>query len=193
MDITGDAVAEPKPGRALKSARLLLRPLRVDDLAEMQRYAVDPAFWRWLPLPPLTAGSVAAFHAAKMAEADAPDRWLWAIEPLDLHRICGTIELRTQDAANRAADMGWGLDAAQQGKGYMTEAAALVLRFALGEAGFERVWAVAAVENEASWRVMERIGMRREGTLRRHADVRGVWRDDHLYAAVRGDALPARP
>ncbi|GAA0571403.1 GNAT family N-acetyltransferase [Caenispirillum bisanense] len=192
MAITGDAVALPKPGRALKSARLLLRPLRVDDLAEMQRYAVDPAFWRWLPLPPLTAGAVAEFHAARMADADAPDRWLWAIEPLALQRICGTIELRTRDAANAAADMGWGLDAGQQGKGYMTEAAAMVLRFALSDdAGFERVWAVADVDNEASWRVMERIGMRREGTLRRHACRRGEWRDDHLYAAVRGDVLPA--
>lgn len=188
--ITGDALAEPKPGRALRTARLLLRPLRVDDLPWMQSYAVDRAFWCWLPIPAPTPGSVAQFHALKMAEADAPDRWLWAIEPRDLGRICGTIELRTKDAANRAADLGWGLAAAERGKGYATEAAAGVLRFALAEAGFERVWATADVDNAPSWRVMERIGMRREGTLRRHTDLRGQWRDDHLYAAVRGDLLP---
>jgi ribosomal-protein-alanine N-acetyltransferase len=76
------------------------------------------------------------------------------------------------------ADLVWYMMPTVRGKGYMTEAGNLVVKF-LQNVGFERIEAFANVENTASIRVMEKLGMEYEGTLRKY-DCR---RDNTLYDA----------
>ena len=70
------------------------------------------------------------------------------------------------------------------GSGYATEAAAAVLRFGFDTLGLHRIWATCRPENLGSSRVLEKIGMQREGHLRDHVMVRGAWQDSLLYAAI---------
>jgi len=74
------------------------------------------------------------------------------------------------------------------GKGYMTEAVRAVVSWALEEKDIYRVWAVCDVENQASARVMEKVGMQREGILRRwtmHPNRSDEPRDCYCYAMTK--------
>lgn len=66
--------------------------------------------------------------------------------------------------------------------GYITEAAVKLLQFGFEKLKLRRIWATADVDNDASIGVLERIGMSREGLMRDHKFIRGVWRNSYLYA-----------
>jgi [ribosomal protein S5]-alanine N-acetyltransferase len=86
------------------------------------------------------------------------------------------------------ATIGYVIARRSWGHGLATEAAHEVMRALLEVAGFERVWAVCDVENGASARVLEKIGMRFEGVLARwmiHPNRSAEPRDCRSYAIVR--------
>jgi RimJ/RimL family protein N-acetyltransferase len=67
-----------------------------------------------------------------------------------------------EDARGVQAELGWCLHPVHAGPGYATEAVAALLRVAFDQLGLRRVTASCFAANEASWRLMERVGMRRE-------------------------------
>ena len=76
----------------------------------------------------------------------------------------------------------------------MTEALSAIVRWGFDDVGLEKICSRMDVENVGSWRVMEKIGMIREGTLRSHGVNRGVRYDYHCYGILRHDwqRLPRR-
>jgi RimJ/RimL family protein N-acetyltransferase len=80
--------------------------------------------------------------------------------------------------------MGYLISPAAQGQGYATEAARALLDFGLTTGGLHRITATCDPENTGSVRVLEKIGMSREGHLRDHFLIRGAWRDRLLYAKL---------
>ena len=100
----------------------------------------------------------------------------------------------TDQAAGTEADIGWVLAPEHQGQGYGTEAVEALLAICFEQLGVRRVTAGCFTANEPSWRLMERLGMRREGhTLRDglHRD-RG-WLDGFEYGLLAEEwALSAR-
>jgi RimJ/RimL family protein N-acetyltransferase len=175
----------------METDRLILRPYRAADLADIQRYAVRPAFYRYLPIPAQTPETVAAFLDDRLADQkqECSDHCL-AIELKARRIVIGGIRLGLPDTANRQADLGFALDADHQGQGYMTEAVHRIFRFGFEELALHRIWATADVRNERSWRLLERCGMTREGLMRDHKLVRGEWRDSYLYAILATDPRP---
>ena len=83
--------------------------------------------------------------------------------------------------------MGYALDSDYLGRGYMTEALKRVLTMGFDDLELHRIWATADVENARSWRLMERVGMVREGLLREDKLVRGRWRDSYMYSILASD------
>ncbi|MEO3780525.1 GNAT family protein [Micromonospora sp. B11E3] len=73
------------------------------------------------------------------------------------------------------------------GAGLGTELAGLLLRLAFERVGLHRVEATTRPDHVASWRVLEKAGMRREGLSRDHLLVRGRWWDSVRYAALATD------
>ena len=67
-----------------------------------------------------------------------------------------------EQAQGVQAEIGWALDPAYAGQGLATEAAAELLRICFEDLGLRRVKALCFADNEPSWRLMERLGMRRE-------------------------------
>jgi quercetin dioxygenase-like cupin family protein len=117
--------------------------------------------------------------------------------------IIGDFMLRRQDAwaqsevAERArdvqAELGWVLDPAYTGNGYATEAVRELLRHCFEDLGVHRVTAGCFLENDASWRLMERVGMRREQHAVRDALHRsGRWLDSLGYAMLADEWPPER-
>jgi RimJ/RimL family protein N-acetyltransferase len=94
------------------------------------------------------------------------------------------IEVREQ-AAGTQAEIGWVLHPDHVGHGYATEAVGEVLRVCFNQLGLRRVVAGCFAGNVASWRLMERVGMRREQHSVRDALHRsGEWMDGYGYALL---------
>ncbi len=173
-----------------KTERLVLRPFRPEDLEPLQRYAVREEFWRYLPLEPQTPETVASFLQARLDEVWGDGGYSCAVELKGASRLIGTARVSMADSAPSAGDLGYALDDQHRGRGYMTEAVRRMLSIGFSELNLHRIWATADVDNTASWRLMERVGMRREGRLRGHKCVRGAWRDSYLYASLATDPVP---
>jgi ribosomal-protein-alanine N-acetyltransferase len=70
------------------------------------------------------------------------------------------------------------------GKGIATEAANELLVLGFGELGLHRMWASCLPENPASERVLQKVGMRKEGFLVKNLKIHGVWKSSFLYAML---------
>lgn len=72
-------------------------------------------------------------------------------------------------------------------KGFMTEAVTELLKFGFEELKLHRIEAGCAVENNASIKVLEKVGMTREGRKRKILPIRGEWKDNYFYAILEED------
>ena len=106
------------------------------------------------------------------------DFYDWAVVLKSENKMIGRISIYKQDDYRRMADLVWCLNPAYRDNGYISEGVKAVINH-LFEIGFERIEAFADVENKASTKVMAKVGMQYEGTLRKY-DCR---RDDSLYDA----------
>lgn len=99
-----------------------------------------------------------------------------------------------QLTAPRIASFGFGVDAGQTRRGFGSEIACRMLAFGFGEARLHRIQASVAVENEASSRLLQKIGMRREGVARDCIFAQGRWWSEAQYALIEDEfsALQAR-
>ncbi|WP_341282614.1 GNAT family protein [Paenibacillus sp. FSL H8-0537] len=80
------------------------------------------------------------------------------------------------------ANVGYFLDRAHQGNGYVSEAVRLVTAYAFGKLGLHRLQAGVMPRNTPSIRVLERAGFRQEGLALRYLKINGVWEDHLLFA-----------
>ena len=91
----------------------------------------------------------------------------------------------TERAHGVQAELGCGLDPGHSGRGYAAEAVREVLRICFEDLGLRRVTADCFAANVASWRLMERVGMRREAyTVRDSLHRSGAWLDGMAYALL---------
>lgn len=88
-------------------------------------------------------------------------------------------------AKDTQAEIGWCIDPAVQGNGFATEAAAELVRIGFEDLGLRRLTAQCFADNEPSWRIMERLGMRREAyNVRDSLHRSGAWLDGMFYALL---------
>lgn len=168
----------------IRTPRLILRDFRAGDVDDIHEYAIDPQvvrFMDWAPNTPEVTRTVL-------------DNWLkaqgevvrlvlnFAVEHAADARVIGSIRMSYQ--GGRTADMGYCLNSAYWRQGYGSEAAAAMLELGFERFGLHRIWATCDVGNAGSYGVMEKIGMRREATFRQNVQVKGLWRDTHLYAVL---------
>ena len=149
----------------VRTARLTIRPMLAEDVEPMWQYRRIPSMYEWLGHD---FSSLERF-TEKMSTPGSLTRTL--VLELD-GRIVGDLYLGISDAwaqsdvAEEAkgvqAEIGWAVDPAYAGRGLATEAAAELLRICFEDLGLRRVKALCFADNEPSWRLMERLGMRRE-------------------------------
>jgi RimJ/RimL family protein N-acetyltransferase len=181
-----------KPPTTFETARLRLRrPVMEDAAAIFATYAQDPAVTRYLTWRPHTSIDDTREFLRRCAvgwEQEGP--FPWAITLRDGDRLLGMMDLRP---AGHRVELGYVLGRAHWGRGVMTEAVQAVTEWALAQPEVYRVWAVCDVDNHASARVLEKVGMQREGMLRRwsaHPNVGVVPRDCWCYARVKAAEAP---
>lgn len=170
----------------LETPRLRLRPFTLDDAPRVQALAGEWAVAdTTLHIPhPYHDGAAEAWislHAEHFEERAAA---VFAITLRDGGALIGAIGL-VIDLRHDHAELGYWLGVPYWGRGYCTEAAAEVLRFAFAELGLRRVFAHHFARNPASGSVLRKIGMRPEGRLRQHVKKWGLFEDLEQYGIVR--------
>ena len=148
----------------IQTERLVLRPICVDDLETAHAYASDPENTKYMMfLPNDSLGQTEAWlrECEAMWQSDAPHHLEFAIL-LDGAHI-GAVTLYPVDA--RSAELGWVLNKRCWGRGYAAEAARAVIDWGRRRWGFRRFFAQCDSENDASRRLMERLGMHRVSCL----------------------------
>ena len=98
--------------------------------------------------------------------------------------VRGMIKLSRQWEAIREWEVGWAVHPADWGKGYATEAAWHVMDWGFRQLNIHRLVAFCHASNDASVRVMEKLGMHRDGVLRETRWLRGNWWDEYVYAIL---------
>jgi ribosomal-protein-alanine N-acetyltransferase len=171
------------PRIEIRTNRLLLRPWRMTDIDDAFAYGSDPEWGRYLWNTPYPYTLENARQFVTWAANDAWDTHaLFAIE-LE-RRVIGGVRLYVTDAPGRITGTGLNLARTHWGQGYATEAWQAVLSFAFETAGIHRVYATADSRNIASMRVLEKLGMSREGVLRQHHLHRGEYADEVIYGML---------
>jgi RimJ/RimL family protein N-acetyltransferase len=171
--------------------RLRLRPATAADARATWEFRQLPEFARWMTAAP---NGLDAYEAQFNQPA-----WLDKALVIEMSgSVIGDLMLAVQDGWAQAevteqaraveADLGWGLHPQHGGKGYATEAVRELLRICFDDLGVRRVTASCFADNGASWRLMERVGMRRESYTRQDALHRdGAWLDSMGYALLRDE------
>lgn len=96
----------------------------------------------------------------------------------------GSIGFRLSDISNKRAEIGYLLLQNQQGKGFVVEAGLALLSYLFDEVAVEKIEAHCYLENTPSWKVMEKLGMKREGLLRSHSILNNIRVDDLSYGIL---------
>lgn len=175
------------------TARLSLRPATREDLEPTWSFRRLPEVSRWLTRAPKTLEE----YREQFLDPDSLSKTL--IVELD-GQIIGDLMLDVQDGWGQAevavdahasqADLGWVLHPQHAGRGYATEAVRALLKVAFTDLGLRRVTASCFADNGASWRLMERLGMRREAhSVAESLHRSGQWLDSMVYALLADEAV----
>ncbi len=172
----------------LHTQRLTLRPFTLADAADVQRLAgaYEIAHTTTNIPHPYEDGMAETWietHPVQLAEGTGIT---YAITLHETGELCGAISLSLKPEHQRA-EMGYWIGVPYWGRGYCTEAARAVRDFGFRALELHRIMAVHLTRNPASGRVMQKIGMRHEGTLREHILKWGVFETIECYAILRSE------
>ena len=177
----------------ITTPRLLIRPFQEKDYPDLHAYLSDPAVYRFEPGAP-----VSLEEAREMAIQREHDNHYWAVVLQSTNTLVGHLYFaQTGPLEFSTWELGYIFNPAYQNQGYATEAAAALLRHGFAHWGIHRVTAHCNPENTASWRVMEKIGLRREGFFRkniffqRDENNNPLWLDTFEYAGLREEFTSA--
>jgi len=173
-----DQTAQPVE---IRTARLLLRPPTLDDADAYYEIASDPEYERFGSGQSVNRESVR--RGLERIIAISWERRPEFVVVLD-GRAIGRVMLDV-DRENLIVTLGYGIGRAWWGLGLATEAARAAVDYAFLELGVDKVWARADPRNVASLRVLEKLGMQREGLLRKHQLRRGERVDRVYYGLLR--------
>lgn len=162
----GTVPSGPQP--TLRGPRVVLRPFTLSDAADVQRLAGDRDIAdTTLNVPhPYPDGGAERWIATSAALYAHGEEARFAITTPH-EGLVGAVGLRIVPA-HRHAELGYWIGRGFWGRGYATEAAHLVVGYGFEQRGLHRIVAQHLTRNPASGRVMQKLGMRHEGSLREH-------------------------
>ena len=172
----------------VRTDRLLLRPATPADAAAAWQWRRLPEVSRWITSAPTTYEAFREYFVSPgwLARALIVERDDQPIGDLMLRVTDAWAQSEVADQARGVqAELGWCLHPAQQGHGYASEAVAALIGVCFDQLGIRRIEASCFAENEPSWRLMERLGMRREVHAAAESLHRsGRWLDGYTYALL---------
>lgn len=172
----------------LLTERLRLRPFAAADAPAVRRLAGvrEVADTTRLIPHPYPEGAAEAWIATHPRLHEEGRALTLALEARDGGRLCGAIGLRLEKEDGHA-ELGYWIAVADWGRGLCTEAARAVVDFGFRELGLHRIWANHFARNPASGRVLQKVGLTREGVLRQHLRKWDAFEDVVCYGILRSE------
>lgn len=171
----------------LRTERLLLRRMMVSDCYDMYEYArlsEVTKYLTWYPHPNVEYTKEYLSHLSHHYQLG--DFYDWAVILKGENKMIGTCGFTRFHFPHDAAEVGYVINPKYRGLGIAPEALSEVLRFGFERLGLHRIEARYIPENEASRRVMEKVGMRFEGILHGSMRIKDSYRDVGVCAVIRG-------
>ncbi|CAH0259130.1 Spermidine N(1)-acetyltransferase [Microbacterium oxydans] len=156
------------PDYPIRTERLLLRPIVIDDAAAMHAYKSDADVVRYVPYAPLELAEVERRIATTWSNtrfAQHGDAVCLAVEERATGELIGDVVLFWRSEVDRAGEVGYIFDPRSAGRGFATEAVGALLALGFDGLGLHRISARIDERNTASARVVERLGFRQEARL----------------------------
>ncbi|WP_155368456.1 GNAT family N-acetyltransferase [Catellatospora vulcania] len=181
-----------QPVYPMRTERLTLRPITLDDLDDVYAWQGRPDVARWTLGPGPRTREQSRWSVGVMAGEDAlrVEGDVLTLAVVADAGVIGTVELVWRSEADRTAELGYIFHPDHGGRGLATEAARALLDWGFGEFGLHRIYGRCHGGNEASARMMTRLGMRQEA---RHVEsylYRGEWADQLVFAVLAREWQP---
>lgn len=182
----------------LNTDRLDLRPFAPGDLEDVYAFRRLPEVAAYIYTPVQSREEVAARLTEKASWTALDDNGIsLAVVLRETGTVIGDVNLGWWNQDNLTGELGYVFNPAFGGRGYAGEAAREILRYGFEEAGLHRIIGRCDGDNTASWRLMERLGMRREAHFIRNEKMPySLEREDpyvsEMVYAMLADEWPAK-
>lgn len=170
----------------IETERLIIRRFRADDWQDFHEYISSPAVLEYEPYWD-TSLEAAQRTTTRFADNDS----FWAVELKSSGKMIGHVYFeQIQPFQFLTWNLGYIFNPQYYGNGYATEACKAVLKYGFENLGVHRVEARCNPDNHRSWRLMERLAMRREGyslksvTFKKDENGEPIWWDEYRYALL---------
>lgn len=180
----------------IETDRLVLRAPSRDDFDALFEYHSDAETCQYLPYEPRDRKALEESMVRRLSFTEfAPEN-----NPLFFHvwtketdELIGEFLLFSKSVEARQGEIGYVLNKRFQGQGYGLEAAKAVMELGFGAFNLHRIEAKCCAANVASWRLMEKLGMRREAHFIENAIFKGEWDELLIYAMLQREWRDLHP
>lgn len=167
----------------VRTERLLLRKVRLEDDASVYRWMSDPQVCKYERWEPHENIKYSRGYINEVFDYKTKKTYLWGIQLGD--SLIGSISIVNVDEHDRKATLGYCLARDYWSKGYTTEAVKAVIKFILQDIGLNRIEASCSVNNKSSIRVLEKAGFALEGHAKDYYFCNAGFQDSNLYAITK--------
>ncbi|MFC0470315.1 GNAT family protein [Halalkalibacter kiskunsagensis] len=172
--------------KKLTSTRVYLREINEKDWVDVHEYASQEKVCKYQPWGPNTEEDSKVFVEEVLIHAsqNPRTRFVFSIVNKENQRMIGVGEFNIRDFNNRTGEIAYIVNPNYWGNGFGTEVARLLVEFGFSEFKLHRIYATCDPRNIGSSRVLEKIGMTKEGRIREDLLIKEGWRDSLLYSVL---------
>ena len=174
----------------IETERLLIRKFEVSDYNDLYEYLSEPITYIFEPGSPITLD-----EAKALTEQRSKGNDFFAVVLKQNNKMIGHVYLGQMEPKERLTwELGYIFNPAYQRQGYASEASAALAEYAIKNFKAHRIMARCNPDNTASWKLLEKIGFKREGHFKKfgfiHKDSDGnpIWTDAYAYSRIEDDA-----
>lgn len=169
----------------LTTSRLLLTPLSEQHFKDIHELCSFPevAKYNTIGIPV----DISATNKRLTAQLENDRLHIWVITDIVTGVFVGEMGITLAPERFKKAEIYYNLHPNQWGKGYARETVKMIINYCFSELKLHRIAAGVAVENENSIRLLEAVGMQREGTCRKILPLQTGWMDNYEYAILEED------
>lgn len=178
------------PTYPIETERLYLRPFSDDDLDDLYAYTSREDVTRYLPWDVRSRKETAEVLSLKKSRTNLKavnDIYNLAVVLQDTGKLIGELLLFLRSVEHRQGEVGYVFNPNYHGRGYATEAVTAIMHIGFDTFNFHRIYARCDPRNTASWKLMERLGMRREAHFIHNEIFKGEWGDELNYAILENE------
>jgi ribosomal-protein-alanine N-acetyltransferase len=168
---------------SLETQQLILRNYCSEDWEQIHIYGSIPEFSQYELWGPNTVEDTKKFVAEMLSQSDQEDRYKFdfAVCLKENGLLIGGCGIRRESQSSSIANLGWAINPDFQNKGYATEAARKLIQFGFDQLQLHVIYATCDTRNIPSFRIMEKLKMKRVGHLKSDKLQKGQLRDTFRY------------